>query len=118
MSSPQKLMLTISILGFLAGGGTQLTDILSPLGSIAPLIVKEIVSGSGFISGILGIVLMTLTGQASQLKAVQDMPGVEKIVIGAKANQIAANFAVDPAQAKIEIAPGAEAAVQATANKS
>lgn len=73
LTTVQKISLTISVLGFLAGASTQLTDIFAPLGSVAPLIVKEIVSISGFVSGILGIVLATATGQSAQIKAVVDM---------------------------------------------
>jgi hypothetical protein len=73
LTLPQKFGLAISLLGFLAGGGTQLTDIFSPLGSAAPTIVKEIVSLSGFVSGILGIVLATLTSQTAAVKAVVEM---------------------------------------------
>lgn len=115
MSTPQKIALTIGILGFVATGGTQLTDILSPFGSKAPLIVKEIVSLAGFVSGILGIVLTFMTGQGSQIAAVQAMPGVEKILVNKKASETLATLAVDPAQAKIEILPGSEAAVQTIA---
>lgn len=115
MTSAQKLALTIGILGFVATGGTQLTDIFSPLGSLAPMIVKEIVSLAGFVSGVLGIVLTFTTGQSSQIKAVQDMPGVEKIIINAKANPTLATLTVDPAQSKIEAAPGAANAIAATA---
>lgn len=115
MSTTQKIALSISILGFLAGGGTQLTDIFSPFGSIAPTIVKEIVSLSGFVSGVLGIFLANMTGQSSQIQAVQAMPGVEKIVVNAKANQTLAQLAVDPAQEKIEVTPGADTKVANTA---
>jgi hypothetical protein len=73
MTTAQKLALSIGILGFVATGGTQLTDILAPLGSIAPLIVKEIVSLAGFVSGVLGIVLTFMTGQSSQIKSVVEM---------------------------------------------
>ncbi len=73
MTTVQKIALTIAVLGFLAGAGTQLTDIFAPLGSIAPVVVKEIVSVSGFVSGILGVVLSAQTGQAAQIKAVVDM---------------------------------------------
>ena len=69
----QKLGISIAMLGFMAGSATQLTDIFAPFGSIAPLIVKEIVTISGFLSGILGIVLSFISGQASQIKAVVDM---------------------------------------------
>jgi hypothetical protein len=73
MNIAQILALTIGILGFVATGGTQLTDIFAPLGSAAPVVVKEIVSLAGFISGILGIMLTFLTGQGAQIKSVVDM---------------------------------------------
>lgn len=73
MNTAQKLALTIGILGFLGGASTQLTDIFAPLGSVAPIIVKEIVSLAGFIAGILGIVLTFMTGQGSQIKSVVAM---------------------------------------------
>lgn len=73
MNTAQKIGLAISILGFLAGAGTQLTDILSPLGSIAPVIVKEIVSISGLGTGFLGIILMSITGKGAQIAAVVEM---------------------------------------------
>jgi|SRR5882762_5965659 len=73
MNTAQKLALAISVLGFLAGAGTQLTDIFAPLGSFAPVIVKEIVSLSGFGTGILGIILANTTGKGSQIAAVVEM---------------------------------------------
>ena len=73
MNIAQKLALTIGILGFVATGGTQLTDIFAPLGSMAPAVVKEIVSLAGFVSGVLGIVLTFITGQGQQIKAVVEM---------------------------------------------
>ena len=115
MNTAQKLALTIGILGFVATGGTQLTDIFSPLGSMAPLVVKEIVSLAGFTSGVLGIVLTFTTGQGSQVKAVQDMDGVEKIQVNKKANPTLAALAVDPANIKIQAIPRDKQAVQATA---
>ena len=114
LTTVQKIGLAIGVLGFLATAGTQLTDIFAPFGSAAPVIVKEIVSISGLISGVLGIVLAFITGQANSIKAVQDMPGVEKIVVKSQANATLATLAVDPAQPKIEIAPLAVQAVQAT----
>lgn len=115
MNTAQKLALTIGILGFVATGGTQLTDIFSPFGSMAPQIVKEIVSLAGFVSGVLGIILTFTTGQGSQVKAVQAMPGVDKIVVNSSANTALATLAVDPQQQKIEVAPGAASAIAATA---
>ncbi len=78
MNLAQKLALTIGILGFVAAGGTQLTDIFAPFGSIAPLIVKEIVSVAGFVSGILGVILTFTTGQSSQIKAVVELAKDQK----------------------------------------
>ena len=115
LTTVQKIGLAIGVLGFLATAGTQLTDIFAPFGSAAPVIVKEIVSVSGLISGILGIVLAFLTGQTNTIKAVQDMPGVEKIIVNSQANATLATLAVDPAQPKIEVKPDAQIQVEATA---
>ena len=115
MNTAQKLALTIGILGFVATGGTQLTDIFAPFGSLAPFIVKEIVSLAGFTSGVLGIVLTFTTGQGQMIKNVQAMPGIEKIVVNSQANQTLASLAVDPTQNKIETLPSSTAAVTATA---
>lgn len=115
LTNVQKIALTIAVLGFLAGAGTQLTDIFAPFGSAAPLIVKEIVSLSSFVSGILGVGLSFISGQGSQIAAVQAMPGVEKIVVNAKASPTLATMAVDEANPKIEAAPLSASAVQRTA---
>ena len=111
----QKIGLAIGVLGFLATAGTQLTDIFAPFGSLAPTIVKEIVSLSGFVSGILGVVLAFMTGQANAVKAVRAMPGVEGVLVNAQANAALATLAVDPTESKIKIVPSDVAAVQATA---
>lgn len=115
LTTAQKIALTIAILGFVAGASAQLTNILAPFGSIAPVIVSEIVSLSVFVSGILGIVLMFVTGQGSQVAAVQAMPGVSKIVVNQNANATLATLAIDPSQDKFEVAPGAQQAVAAIA---
>lgn len=73
LTLPQKLGLAVALLGFISGAGTQLTDIFAPLGSIAPVIVKEIVTIAGFISGILGVILAMVTTQNNALKAVVEM---------------------------------------------
>lgn len=115
MTQVQKIALSIGMLGFLAGAGTQLTDIFAPFGSVAPVIVKEIVTISGFISGGLGIFLSFITGTASQVQAVNAMPGVDRIVVNEKASPALATLAVDPANSKIQIIPQAKQVVQATA---
>ena len=105
LTTVQKIGLSIGVLGFLSTAGTQLTDVFAPFGSLAPVLVKEIVSLSGLVSGVLGIVMAFLTGQANAVKAVQAMPGVESIQVNAQANPTLAALAVDPAQPKIDIAP-------------
>lgn len=115
MNTAQKLALTIGILGLLAASGTQLTDIFAPFGSAAPLIVKEIISLSSLVSGVLGVALTFTTGQAGQVQAVREMPGVEQLLVNKKANPTLAAMAVDPTVANIEIKPGDEKAVIATA---
>jgi len=115
LTNVQKIALTIAVLGFLAGAGTQLTDIFAPFGSAAPVIVKEIVSMSSFVSGILGVGLSFISGQASLVKNVQAMPGVETIIVNKNASPALATLAIDPTQPKIEVKSGAENAVNATA---
>lgn len=73
MNLAQKLGLAIGIFGFLASGGTQLTDVFAPFGSAAPLIVKEIVSLSGLATGIMGVILAFITGARGQVQAVVAM---------------------------------------------
>ena len=115
LTTVQKIGLAIGVLGFLATAGTQLTDIFAPFGSMAPIIVKEIVSISGFISGILGIVLAFLTGQANTIKAVNDMPGVERIIVNEKSNPVLAALAVAQVGNKIEATPESQSQVEAIA---
>lgn len=115
MTNVQKISLAIAILGFLAGASTQLTDIFAPFGSMAPVIVKEIVTVSGFISGGLGVFLSSITGQASQVQAVQAMPGIAAITVNKNATAALAALAVDPANTKIQATPQDKQAVQATA---
>ena len=115
VNTTQKLALTIAILGVVGTASTQLTDILSPFGSMAPAIVKEIVSLATFVSGILGTVLTFTTGQSNIVKQVQDMPGVEKIIVNSQASAALATLAVDSTQPKIETMPSALSAVTATA---
>lgn len=73
LTTTQKLGVSIGVLGLVAGSATQLTDIFAPFGSVAPVIVKEIVSLASFASGILGVILSFLTGQSSQIKSVVEM---------------------------------------------
>lgn len=115
MTSLQKLGLMMALLGAIAGAGTQLNDILSPLGASAPIIVKIVVSAASFGSMLLGVIFTFMTGQTSQVQAVRSMPGVEQVAINGKANPALALLAVDPTETKIvPSSPGAQAQIEAT----
>lgn len=105
----QILSIIIVVLGVLVGAAAQLTDLFGPV------VTKYIVSASTLGMSIIAGVNTVLQGQGSQLQAVQAMAGVEKIVVNSQANATLATLAVDPKQDKIEVAPEAETAVQATA---
>lgn len=105
----QVLSLILVVLGVFVASTAQLTDLFGPL------VAKTIVSLSSLLMAMMSGALAIITGQSSQIKAVQAMPGVEKIVVNSQANSALATLAVDPAQAKIETTPASAAAVQATA---
>lgn len=106
----QILALVICTLGVLAASTAQLNDLFGPA------VTKYLVSGATLIMTILSGWVAILSGQGSQLAAVQAMPGVEKITVNSKANATLATMAVDPANAKIAATPEAKSAVQATAS--
>ena len=105
----QWLGITVGVLGVFGSVTSQLTDLFGAI------VAKDIVSLSSILSGIAGVFVAVLTSQGSQIRAVQDMDGVNKIVVNKNANATLAQLTVDPAQNKIEAAPGAEAAINATA---
>lgn len=105
----QYISIALVILGVNVASTAQLTDLMGPV------VAKYIVSLSGLLMSIVAGVQGIISGQASQVKAVQAMPGVESIMVNAKANQTLAGLAVDPAQPKIDVSSQDRAAVQATA---
>ena len=109
LTSTQWFCIVLAILGVMGGATAQLTDLFGQT------VAHDIVTASSLVSSLLSAILVALTGQGAQVKSVQAMPGVESIQINAKANPTLAALAVDPAQAKVDIAPGAESAVQLTA---
>lgn len=105
----QVLAILIAVLGVVSGSTAQLTDLLGQSAA------HNAASAASFLSSILSAIVLAVSGQASQVKAVQAMLGVDKIVVNSQANSTLASLAVDPQQDKIEAAPGAERAVKATA---
>lgn len=105
----QVLAIIVVVLGVLVASTANLTDLFGPTTA------KLVVSASGLLSSVLSGILGVLTGQSGQIKAVQNMPGVDNIVVNKQANPTLASLAVDPAQPKVVAAPGAEATIAATA---
>lgn len=83
-----------SISGLITGAA-----LLNPL--FGETLALKIVAGLGVLNIILSSVGTTLSGQASQIRDVLAMPGVQKIEVNEKANTTLAQIAVDPTQNKI-----------------
>lgn len=109
-ATPQQIIaMALVLLGAITGGTAQLTNVI---GAGSTQIVVSLASlGTTILSGWM----MIITGQSGVLQQVQAMPGVEKIMVNAKANQTLASLAVDDKQEKIEAMPAAAQAVAATA---
>lgn len=109
LTRSQMFQIALCFLGVLVASTGQLTELFGPSAT------KYIVSAAGLGVSTLSGIGAILTGQGAQVHAVQAMPGVDKIIVNKSANATLATLAVDPAQNKIETAPGAAQAVQATA---
>lgn len=109
LTGKQIFGIIVLVLGVLTAATAQLQDVFGPTAA------KTITSVTGLLSTILGAVLTNLTSQSGSVQDVQAMPGVETILVNKKANQTLAALAVDPAMDKIEVKPGDDAKVAATA---
>lgn len=107
----QILSIVIAVLGVLVASTSQLTDL------VGPALTKDIVSISTLLMSVLSSIGAIISGQGSQIAAVNAMPGVEHIIVNEKANSTLATMAVssDPSNSKIEATPQAQRAVEATA---
>lgn len=99
----------LAILGVLGASTVQLTDLLGPA------LAKTVVTISNLAMTIMSAIMVPMTGQTAQVRAVQAMPGVDKIVVNEKANPALATLAVDPVNPKIEATAQATATVIETA---
>ena len=109
LTAIQWMAISVLVLGALSTSNAQLIDLFGPLTA------KTIGSAAVLGTTILGAVLGFLGGQTGQLKAVQAMPGVDKIVVNEKANPTLAKAAVDEDNPKIEAKPSAQQVVSETA---
>lgn len=110
MTRNQMLAIVLVVLGVLTASSAQLTDLFGPMNT------KIIVSGAGLLNSVFAGILAVLTGQGAQIRDVQAMPGVDKIVVNAQANPTLATMAIDPAQMKVQAAPGDSDAITQTAS--
>ena len=88
-----------AVLSVLMVSTAQLTDLFGPG------ITKSIISIAGLINMILNSVTVALSTQASLVKEVVAMPGVQKIQVNTQANQTLAQIATDPLQPKVGTKP-------------
>ena len=105
----QILAIACAILSAMAVATSQMTEIFGPT------LAKSIMAGAGLLNTILSSILAIITSQTGTIKDVQSMPGVEKITVNAQANETLASMAVAEGNAKIEAAPGQDAAVSKAA---
>lgn len=113
LTPAQWLAMAIGMLGVLAAGTAQL-DMMG----LTTAAAKAVSAGCALASAMLAVPLSIITGQSNVVKQVQAMPGIEKLVVNSQANPTLAGLAIDPAQDKIEAAPGAAPALRATAKDS
>lgn len=102
----QGLAIALIVLSALTAGSAQLADAGLSAGT-----VKAIVGLAGLAATIISGIVALLTGQASIIRQVSNMPGIEPLKINAQANQTVAALALDPANVKIDAKAGSEAAV-------
>ena len=101
----QKVLIFIAVLGVLSTSGANLTTLV---GTDAATLV---ISMATLLMSLASAVLAVVTGQAGYIKEVRSMPGVENILVNAKANPTLAGIAMDPAETKVVPTPEAAAKV-------
>lgn len=109
LNGKQILSIILVILGVLMASTAQLNDLFGSSNA------KIIISIAGLLNAALAGVNTIISSQSSLVTDVQAMPGVEKITVNAQANKALAGLAIDPANEKIDAAPGATQAVNEAA---
>lgn len=105
MNRKQAIGMTIVVLGVLMVSTAQLTDIFGPAAA------KTVTSLAGMLNSILGGWLTLINSDTATFNDTKAMTGVESIQINKNATPALAAQAIDPAEAKVEVKPGAELAV-------
>lgn len=105
----QIISIVIAVLSALSASAANLTEIVGPHEA------KVVVSASTLLTTILGSIMAIIGSQTSQINAVKAMTGVDTITVNKNAGAALAAMALDPNEAKVDMAPGAAAAVTKTA---
>lgn len=106
----QWFAIIIAILSALAGATAQLSDLFGAQ------VAHSIVTVSTLLTTIMSSVLVSLTSQSAQIRNVNAMPGVDRIVVNKDANLALAQAVADPSN-KVEAAPDAGRALAETVAK-
>lgn len=110
LTGKQILLIIAAVLSALVGASAQLTDIFGPTTT------KAIISVVSLANTVLTSITAALSGQGSLVADVRSMPGVEKVLINDRANQVLAKMATDPAEPKVGATdPATRAVLQDTA---
>lgn len=115
MNIIRALGIVIAVLSVWAGASSQLSVLFGQHNSDIIVTICTITVAS------LGAALGVLSGnptQTQQIAAVRAMPGVESVMINAKATPEVARLAVDPTVDKVEAIPGAAKAIENIAKAS
>lgn len=91
----QILALIGLALGLLAGGGATMTELFGTA------LASKIAAAAGFLNSFINGAILILSGQSQQVKDVQAMPGVAKIVTNQDANETLTQLAEDSSNQKI-----------------
>lgn len=91
----QWFLIMVSVLSAVAGASAQLTDLFGT--GTAHLIVTM----ATFLNTMITAIMTPLVGNASMLKTVAALPGVDRVSINKQASASVAAVAVDPTQSKV-----------------
>ena len=108
LNQNQIIAIIIGILSVLAASATQLNDLFGQH------VAHIIIASSTLLVAMASVVLTVVSGQASTVRTVLAMPGIEKIDVNGQANATLAAMAIDPKVNKISPTPAAMDAVTKT----
>lgn len=111
INGKQIILVIGAIVSVLVVSTAQLTELLGPG------LAKTIVTIAGLINMTLQSVGIALNTQMAQVHDVQAMPGVQNILVNAKASPTLAAMAADPSESKVVPTPEDAQAVALTARK-